>query len=110
MLTKSLNNLKSLNFFKEISKEVVYNETNNTNIINIEVSEKPTGEIMAGAGFGTSGGSAVFGVKENNYLGTGVTLDAKAEISSETFRGNLNIRDQNYKNSDKAVFINLEAT
>ena len=110
LLTKSLNNLKSLNFFKEISKEVVYNETNNTNIINIEVSEKPTGEIMAGAGFGTSGGSAVFGVKENNYLGTGVTLDAKAEISSETFRGNLNIRDPNYKNSDKAVFINLEAT
>ena len=63
---------------------------------------------MAGAGFGTSGGSAVFGVKENNYLGTGVTLDAKAEISSETFK--LNIRDPNYKNSDKAGFINLEAT
>ena len=110
LLTRSLNNLKSLNFFKEIKNEIVFNETNNTNIINIEVSEKPTGEIMAGAGFGTSGGSAVFGVKENNYLGTGVTLDAQAEISTETFRGNLNIKDPNYKNSDKAVFINLEAT
>ena len=110
LLTRSLNNLKSLNFFKDIRKEVVFNETNNTNIINIEVTEKPTGEIMAGAGFGTSGGSAVFGVKENNYLGTGVTLDAKTEISNESFRGNLNIKNPNYKNSDKAVFINLEAT
>ena len=110
LLNRSMNNLKSLNFFKDIRKEVVYNEINNTNIINIEVSEKPTGEIMAGAGFGTSGGSAVFGVKENNYLGTGVTLDAKTELSSETFRGNLNIKDPNYKNSDKAVYINLEAT
>ena len=110
LLTRSLNNLKSLNFFKDISKEVVFNEANNKNIINIVVSEKPTGEIMAGAGFGTSGGSAVFGVKENNYLGTGVTLDAKTEISTESFRGNLNIKNPNYKNSDKAVFINLEAT
>ena len=110
LLNRSMNNLKSLNFFKDIKKEVVYNEINNTNIINIEVSEKPTGEIMAGAGFGTSGGSAVFGVKENNYLGTGVTLDAKTELSSETFRGNLNIRNPNYKNSDKAVYVNLEAT
>ena len=110
LLNRSMNNLKSLNFFKDIRKEVVYNEINNTNIINIEVSEKPTGEIMAGAGFGTSGGSAVFGVKENNYLGTGVTLDAKTELSSETFRGNLNIRNPNYKNSDKAVYVNLEAT
>ncbi len=110
LLTRSLNNLKALNFFKDIRNEVVYNETNKTNIINIEVSEKPTGEIMAGAGFGTSGGSVVFGVKENNYLGTGVVLDALSEISNETFRGNLNIKNPNYKNSDKAVFINLEAT
>ena len=110
LLTRSLNNIKALNFFKDIKNEVVYNETNNTNIINIEVSEKPTGEIMAGAGFGTSGGSVVFGVKENNYLGTGVVLDALTEISNETFRGNLNIKNPNYKNSDKAVFINLEAT
>ena len=110
LLTRSLNKLKALNYFKDIRNEVVYNEIKNTNIINIEVSEKPTGEIMAGAGFGTSGGSVVFGVKENNYLGTGVVLDALTEISNETFRGNLNIKDPNYKNSDKAVFINLEAT
>ena len=43
-------------------------------LLNITVEEKPTGEIMAGAGFGTSGGSFEFGVKENNYLGKGVKL------------------------------------
>ena len=110
LLNRSLNNLKSLNFFKDISKKVIYDETDKTNIINIEVSEKPTGEIMAGAGIGTSGTTTVFGVKENNYLGTGVTLDAKTELSTETFRGNLNIRNPNYKNSDKAVFVNIDAT
>ena len=34
-----------------------------TRVINIEVEEKPTGEITAGAGFGTSGGTIIFGVK-----------------------------------------------
>ena len=32
-----------------------------TKIINIEVEEKPTGEIFAGAGTGTSGSSLSFG-------------------------------------------------
>ena len=40
-------------------------------VININVQEKPTGEISAGAGFGTDGGTFMFGVKENNFLGKG---------------------------------------
>ena len=32
----------------------------NTKIINITVEEKPTGEISAGAGFGTNGGTIGF--------------------------------------------------
>ena len=40
------------------------------------VEEKPTGEIMAGAGFGTSGTSFLFGVKENNFLGKGISIDS----------------------------------
>ena len=35
----------------------------------IFVEEKPTGEIYAAAGAGTSGASFGFGVKENNFLG-----------------------------------------
>ena len=40
--------------------------------MNISVTEKPTGEIMAGAGVGTSGATIAAGVKENNYLGKGI--------------------------------------
>ena len=43
-------------------------------IINYKIEEKPTGEISAGAGFGTSGGSIAFGVTENNYLEKGLNL------------------------------------
>ena len=54
---KSVNNKKSLNFFKNVKSEVIEGKANNSKIININLEEKPTGEISAGAGFGTSGGT-----------------------------------------------------
>ena len=38
------------------------------------VEEKATGEISAGAGLGTTGGSIQAGIRENNYLGKGISL------------------------------------
>ena len=72
LVKKSINNIKSLNFFKNVKKEIIDGKNKKTKIINITVEEKPTGEITAGAGVGTSGGSIAFGVKENNYLGKGI--------------------------------------
>ena len=37
-------------------------------IINIEIEEKATGEISAGAGVGSTGGTIGFSVSENNYM------------------------------------------
>jgi outer membrane protein insertion porin family len=68
LLNKTINNLKSLNFFKNVSADIV-DDTSNDKVINISVEEKPTGEIGAAAGVGTSGSSVGFFVKENNYLG-----------------------------------------
>ena len=46
----------------------------NLKIINIEVEEKPTGEISAGAGIGTNGGTFQIGIRENNWLGEGKSV------------------------------------
>ena len=46
----------------------------------------PTGEISAGAGIGTDGGSFAFNIKENNWLGKGVTAICRAEVSEEVFK------------------------
>ena len=84
-------------------------DTDKTKIINISVDEKPTGEIMAGLGFGTSGTSTVLGVKENNYLGQGVSLDAKLNLSENAVKGNFKLTNPNFKNSDKSIFVNFQA-
>ncbi|WP_440651322.1 outer membrane protein assembly factor BamA [Candidatus Pelagibacter sp. HIMB1495] len=106
---KSENNLKSLNFFKSVSSEIIDGTQQNSKIINVSVEEKPTGEISAGAGVGTSGGTFLFGVKENNYLGKGLALDANATITSETFKGSIGIENPNFNNSEKSIFGNVQA-
>ena len=107
---KSINNIKSLNFFRKVSSEIVTNEENKTKEINILVEEKPTGEIMAGAGFGTSGASFLFGVKENNFLGKGLSIDSELNFGTESIKGKISIDNPNYKNSDKSVNFSLMAT
>ena len=106
---RSENNIKSLNFFKNVNTKILDTKEANSKIINIEVTEKPTGEIMAGAGGGTEGGTVFFGVKENNYLGKGLSVDANATISTETFRGKISVTNPNYNNSDKSTFFNVQA-
>ncbi len=108
--TKSINNIKSLNFFRKVESEILPGSDSNTKIINISVEEKPTGEIMAGAGFGTSGGSLLFGVKENNFLGNGIGLDANLNLSAETIKGKFSVVNPNYKNSNKSVNLDILAT
>mgnify|MGYP001333206941 CR=1 FL=1 len=107
---KSENNLKSLNFFRSVKSEIVEGNSKNAKIINLLLEEKPTGQISAGAGIGTSGGSVSAGIKENNYLGKGIALEADFTVDQESLKGQLSVTNSNYKNSDKSVYASLQAT
>ena len=109
LINKSLNNMKSLNFFKSVDKSIIKGSKIDTKIINFSVEEKPTGEINATAGFGTSGGSVGFGIKENNFLGKGLSLDSNFNISAETFKGKFSLTNPNYNNTEKSIYISAEA-
>ena len=106
---KSINEIKSLNFFSDVKTEVVDGQDLNSKIINITVDEKPTGEIMAGAGFGTSGEVIEFSVRENNYLGKGLGIDTAISLSSESIVGKFNVTNPNYNNTDKSISFGLQA-
>ena len=110
LYTKSLNNIKSLNFFENVDGEVLDGNEFNSKIINISVVEKATGEIFAGVGTGTSGSNVSFGVKENNYLGGGVLVDSNLSLSETKIKGKLFVSNPNYKNSDKSLNLNLESS
>ena len=107
---KSINNIKSLNFFRTVESEIVDENNKNSKIINIEVQEKPTGEIMAGAGVGTSGSNIVFGVKENNFLGRGIGLNANLNLGTERIKGKFSVNNPNYQNTNKSLNFEVSAT
>ena len=106
---QTLNNLKRLNFFSNVDDQVLDGSLQNQKIINITVDEKPTGEIMAGAGVGTSGGTVAFGVKENNFLGRGINFGADLSISPETVKGIISLDNPNYNGSNKSLNFSLES-
>ena len=110
LTNKSVNNIQSLNFFKSVNQEIVEGSNENSKIINISVEEKPTGEITASAGVGTSGTTIGFGVRENNYLGRGIALDSNITLGSDAVKGLFSVSNPNFRNSDKAIYASAEAS
>jgi len=107
---KTLNNLKALNFFNKVESEIIDVTDLNKKIINITVEEKPTGEIMAGAGVGTSGGTVAFGVSENNFLGRGIEFSSDISFGGESLKGSISVNNPNYKGSNRSLNVSLEST
>ncbi len=110
LLNKSINNIKSKRLFSKVESKVFTGSQPDLKIIEIEVEEKPTGELSAGAGAGTSGTSIGFGVRENNWLGNGIMLDANIKISDESLKGKFSITNPNYNYSGNAITTSLEST
>jgi outer membrane protein insertion porin family len=110
LFDKSIQNLKAKNIFKSVSYKTENINSSNKKIIDIKVEEKPTGEIFAGAGTGTTGTSLTAGIKENNYLGLGITLDTNFTITDDSLKGKFSVLNPNYKNSDKSVKTSIENT
>ena len=107
---KTLNNLKALNYFSKVESEILDSANENKKIINITVEEKATGEIMAGAGIGTGGGTFAFGVSENNFLGRGIELSSDVLVSPESVRGLISLNNPNYKGSNRSLNTSVESS
>ncbi len=95
-LDKSISDIKSRNIFQDVKYEIADGSATNLKVININVEERPTGEISAGAGIGTNGGSFAIQVTENNWLGEGKKLDFSLDVDAESLGGTLNFTDPNY--------------
>ena len=108
LVSKSVNNLKSLGYFASVDSEIL-NDEENFKILNLTVKEKPTGEIFASAGVGTDGGSIGFGIKEKNFLGDGINLNSNFSLSTNSFKGKFSVINPNFQNSDKSLILSIEA-
>ncbi len=109
LLTKSINNLRSLNIFGEVKYDLVEG-SDNEKILNLTVEEKPTGEISAGAGTGTSGGTLAFGVRENNFLGRNIMLNTSVRLTEEALKGEFSVTNPNWNYSKRSLTTTVESS
>ena len=110
LFNKSINKIKSRNIFSKVENEILSGSNESLKVININVEEKPTGEISLGAGLGTDGGSIGGGIKENNFLGKGISLDTNLSVSEDTIKGKFSYMRPNFNNSDNDLTTSFENT
>ena len=110
LFNRSINNLKSKNFFKKVETKLKPGSSQNFKIVDINVEEKPTGEISLGAGIGSSGGSLGGGIKENNFLGKGILLDSNFVIDANSLKGSITYARPNFNYTDNTLFTSVSST
>ena len=106
-LDKSIANIKARRIFRTVESEVQNGSSPDLKVIDIRVTEQPTGEISAGAGVGTDGGTFAFLIKENNWLGEGKQVAFDFEINQESIKGEFSYINPNYDLLGNSIRYNL---
>ena len=109
-LDKSVAKLKSKNIFNRVKSEVLPGSSDDQKIIEINIEEKPTGELSAGAGVGTNGGTFAFDIQENNWLGEGKIVGINVELSEESLKGKLFYTNPNYDLLGNSIEYHIQNT
>ena len=107
---KTVNTLKGKGIFSDVKSQIKDGTKANQKIIDITVSEKATGEISAGAGYGTDGSTFGFAVSENNFRGKGINLKTSLQVSEEKIKGLFSYTHPNFNYSDRALTTTVQST
>ncbi len=110
LFNKSVNNIQSLGIFKKVKTEVNVGSNDSLKEIDINVEERPTGEISLTAGFGTTGETIGAGIKENNFLGKGIKLNTNLELTSESIKGQFVYAKPNFNYTDNTLFTSIKSS
>ncbi len=102
---RSINNIKGSGLFAKVDYEISDENDSTKKNINITVVEQPTGEISAGAGYGSSGQTFTVGIKENNFKGDAVRVNTNLTIAKTSIEGGINFQIPNFKYSDKSLSV-----
>ncbi len=110
LFNKSVNNIQSLGIFKKVKTDVRDGSNQSFKEIDINVEERPTGEISLTAGFGTTGETIGAGIKENNFLGKGIKLNTNLELTADSIKGQFIYAKPNFNYSDNTLFTSIKSS
>ncbi|MBI5048319.1 MAG: outer membrane protein assembly factor BamA [Deltaproteobacteria bacterium] len=84
-MKRSRNNLRRLGYFEAVNITAQPGSSESRMILNVDVKERPTGQISAGIGY--SSVDNIIGtasISQSNFLGTGLKLELSGTVSSKS--------------------------
>ena len=110
-LSESKRSINNLGIFKKVDINAFNTETNNKELIdiNILVEEMPTGSVSAGVGIGSDQSSIMTGISEANLFGKGIGANIGANLGTDKINGSLSIEVPDFNNTDNSLLVDLFA-
>jgi outer membrane protein insertion porin family len=109
LFKKSINEIRSLGFFKNVKTEISDGSDINLKNIDIILEEQPTGEISIAAGVGTTGFQTGGQISEKNFLGKGINLNTEIQFSEDSLKGQIFYSKPNFAYSDYTLTTSLRS-
>ena len=93
-LARAKQKLINLNYFEKVETKTTPGSSKDKIIVNIDVTEKPTGLFSIGGGYSSQDGAlGTLDLSQNNFLGKGYQLFLKLRGGTETQQGTIGFTD-----------------
>lgn len=100
-ISRSIQNIRNLNYFETVDVDVKPGTAADKSSIDVNVTEKSTGELSVGAGFSTTDGLlADFRIQERNLLGRGQLLGFGVTLAGERTEFDVSFTEPHFMNRD----------
>ncbi len=96
--------IDKLGFFEKVTITNIPGNSPDKTVINVEVEERPTGELTLGAGFSSAEGAiGNIGLRERNFLGRGQEVGASVGLSQRTQQFDVSFTEPYFQDRPLAV-------
>ncbi len=94
LVRRTRQRLRDLGYFSNVDIQPSQGSRPDRVILNTSVAERPTGEISLGGGYSTDAGFlADFGIRERNFLGTGIDARLQTVLAQRRSQADFSITD-----------------
>ncbi len=105
---RSRQRIRDLGYFTAVDIQPQPGTRPDRTILNTTVTERPTGEISVGGGFSTDAGFlADFGIRERNFLGTGVDARLQAMLAERRQQIDFSVTDPAFLDRNLAAGFDI---
>ena len=105
---RSRQRIRDLGYFTSVDIQPQPGTRPDRTVLNTSVTERPTGEISVGGGFSTDAGFlADFGIRERNFLGTGVDARLQAMLAERRQQIDFSVTDPSFLNRNLAAGFDI---